>query len=59
MVKKLNYWEYEEGGKEFKVPHYANAAAARDGNLPYHNSNLPYYKGNLPYIIATYLYSQH
>ena len=35
MVKKLNYWEYGERGKELKIPHYANAAAVRDGNLPY------------------------
>ena len=34
MVKKLNYWEYRERGKELKVPHYASAAAACDGNLP-------------------------
>ena len=35
IVKKLNYCKYKEGGKELKVPHYANTAAARDGNLPY------------------------
>ena len=34
MIKKINYWEYGERGKEFKVPYYANAAAARNGNLP-------------------------
>ena len=35
MVKKLNYQELKKGGEEFKVPHYASAAAVRDGNLPY------------------------
>ena len=35
MVNKINCWEYRERGKEFKVPYYASAAAARDGNLPY------------------------
>ena len=25
----------KERGKELKVPHHANTAAARDGNLPY------------------------
>ena len=35
MVKKLNYWEYGERGKELKIPYYTSAAAARDGNLPY------------------------
>ena len=35
MVKKLNYWEYGERGKEFKVPHHASIAAAYDGNLPH------------------------
>ena len=35
----------EERGEELKVPHYASAAAACDGNLPY--------------IIAICLYSQH
>ena len=35
MVNKINYWEYRERGKEFKVPHYASAATIRDGNLPH------------------------
>ena len=35
MIKRLDYGKYEEGGKEFKVPYYASAAAAYDGNLPY------------------------
>ena len=35
MVKKLNSFKYGEKGKELKVPHHANAAAARDGNLPH------------------------
>ena len=35
MVDKIDYWEYRERGKEFKVPYYANAVAACDGNLPY------------------------
>ena len=35
MVKKLNYWEYGERGKELKVLYYASTAAARDGNLSY------------------------
>ena len=34
MVEKLDCWEYGERGKELKIPHYASAAAARDGNLP-------------------------
>ena len=34
MVEKLDWWEYGERGEEFKVPYYASAAAARDGNLP-------------------------
>ena len=33
--------EYEERGKELKVPHYTSAAAACDGNLPYYNGNMP------------------
>ena len=45
IVKKLNYLRIEERGKELKVPHHANAAAVRDGNLPY--------------IKTTCLYSQH
>ena len=40
-------------GKKLKVPHYASAAATRDGNLP----QLATRDGNLPYVIATYLYS--
>jgi hypothetical protein len=35
IVKKINYLEYREGGEEFKVPHYTNAAAACDGNVPH------------------------
>ena len=35
MVEKLNCWEYGGRGKELKVPYYASAAAARDGNVPY------------------------
>ena len=35
MVKKLNYWEYKERGKEFKIPYHANTAAVCDGNLLY------------------------
>jgi hypothetical protein len=35
MVKKINCWEYGEGGKEFKVPHYASDVAACDGNMPH------------------------
>ena len=35
IVNKIDYWEYGERGKEFKVPHYASAAAACDSNLPY------------------------
>ena len=45
MVNKLNCLRTRRRGKELKVPHYASAAAVRDGNLPY--------------IIATCLYSQH
>ena len=35
MVEKLDYYKYGERGEELKVPHYASAAPARDGNLPY------------------------
>ena len=35
MVKKLYLLKIEEKGKELKVPHYTNTAAARDGNLPH------------------------
>ena len=35
IVKKLNFYKFGERGKELKVPHHANAAAVRDGNLPY------------------------
>ena len=42
MVKKLDLLRIEERGKELKVPHYASAVAAYDGNLFY--------------IIATSLY---
>ena len=35
MVEKLNCWESGERGEELKVPYHANAAAVRDGNLPY------------------------
>ena len=34
MVEKLDFINSEERGKELKVPYYASAAAARDGNLP-------------------------
>ena len=58
MVNKAWFLRIQRRGKELKVPYYASAAAARDGNLPYCNDNLLYYKGNLAYIIATCLYSQ-
>ena len=35
MVEKLNCLKYGEKGKELKVPYYASAAVARDGNLPH------------------------
>ena len=51
MVNKAwLFWELKKGGKELKVPQHTNAAAARDGNLPYHD-------GNIPYVKATCLYS--
>ena len=34
MVKKINYWESGERGKELKIPHHTSAAAVCDGNLP-------------------------
>ena len=37
----INCYKYGKRGKELKVPHYASAAAARDGNLPYYNGNMP------------------
>jgi hypothetical protein len=30
MVKKIDCWEYKEGGEEFKVPHYTSAVVTRD-----------------------------
>jgi hypothetical protein len=39
MGERLNCLKYEEGGKEFKVPHRASAAAACDGNMPYMTAN--------------------
>ena len=41
IVKRLDCLESGERGKELKVPHYASAAAARDGNLPYCDGNMP------------------
>ena len=35
MVDKAWLLRIEERGEELKVPYYASAAAARDGNLPY------------------------
>ena len=35
MGKRLNYLEYKERGKDFKIPHHASAVAVRDGNMPY------------------------
>ena len=37
----INCYKYEERGEELKVPHYASAAAVRDGNLLYYNGNMP------------------
>ena len=34
IVDKIDSWEYRERGKELKVPYYASAVAACDGNLP-------------------------
>ena len=44
MMLIIIFREYKGRGKELKVPHYASAAAVRDGNLPYYNSNMPYIK---------------
>jgi hypothetical protein len=41
MVKRLNSLEYEEGGEELKIPYYASAVAAYDGNLPYIKATCP------------------
>ena len=35
IVNKLNFYKYGERGEELKAPHYASAAAVRDGNLLY------------------------
>ena len=35
IVKKLDLLRIKERGKDFKVSHYANTAAVRDGNLLY------------------------
>ena len=34
MGEKLDYFKSGERGKELKVPHYASAVVACDGNLP-------------------------
>ena len=34
MVEKLDCYKYGEKGEKLKVPYYASAAPARDGNLP-------------------------
>jgi len=34
MVVLLLFNRNEERGKELKVPHYARATSARDGNMP-------------------------
>jgi hypothetical protein len=39
MGKRLNYYKYKKGGKEFKVPHYTNTAAAYNSNIPYITAN--------------------
>ena len=57
----INSYKYKERGKELKVPYYASAAAAYDGNLPHYNSNMPYIKATcliqlpLPFIPNTYI----
>ena len=33
-------------GEELKAPHYASAAATRDGNLPSRDGKLPYVAAN-------------
>jgi hypothetical protein len=38
------FWEFGKRGEEFKVPYYASAAVARNGNLPQlalNNGHLP------------------
>ena len=35
MVNKAWFLRSKERGEELKVPHYASAAAVRDGNLPH------------------------
>ena len=35
IVKKLNYYKSGERGKELKVPHHTNTAAACNSNLLY------------------------
>ena len=35
MGEKLDLLRIGEKGEEFKVPHHASAAAARDSNLPH------------------------
>jgi hypothetical protein len=39
IVKKINSWEYEEGGEELKVPYRASTVAVCDGNMPYITAN--------------------
>ena len=34
MVEKLDCYKYGEKDEKLKVPYYASAAPARDGNLP-------------------------
>ena len=38
IVKKLNLLKIKERGKKLKVPHHANIAVVRDGNLPYNKA---------------------
>jgi hypothetical protein len=57
LINKINCCKYKEGGEEFKVLYYANAAAVCNGNLLYYSGNLPYCEGNILYIMATCLYS--
>ena len=41
-IMLIDCYKYEERGEELRVPYYASAAAARDGNLPYIMANCLY-----------------
>ena len=59
----IDCYKYEERGEELKVPHYASAAAVRDGKLLYIKAiyfiqlPLPFIPntGNSSFMVAIYI----